>query len=116
MGESAAGETTDSVSKLGDGAGDAVTGAADGDDTLRLMGDNGADSTGEKHGFKRSIETVQGLFDLDKTKVFSLLFSTPYGPTYGGVKGLLTASTRTNTAVQVEREAGTEEGRDLDVV
>ena len=102
MEENAAGEATDSVPKLGDDAGDAVTGAADGDGTLRLMGGKGADSTGEKHGFKRSIETVQGLFDFDKTKVFSLLSSTLYGPTYGGVKGLLTASTRTNTAGQAE--------------
>ena len=43
--------------------------AAGGEGTLR--GDRGADSAGEKHGFNRSMETVQGLSALHNTKVFS---------------------------------------------
>ena len=60
----------------GEGRGD----AAGGDLTLREG--KGADTAaGEKHGFKRSIETVQGLADLDNTNVFSFLSSTQKGPT-----------------------------------
>ena len=76
---------------------------------LALREDQGADTAaGEKHGFKRSIETVQGLADLDNTKVFSFLSSTLKGPMYGGVKGLLTASIRTKTARQEDKEDGTD--------
>ena len=54
--------------------GDDDIGAAGGEDTL--TGGRGADNTGEKQGFKRSIETVQGLPNLHKVKVLLFLSST----------------------------------------
>ena len=42
---------------------------------------SGADIVGVKKGFRRSTETVQGLFERDKTNVLSFLSSTKNGPT-----------------------------------
>ena len=59
-----------------------------------------------------STDTVQGLPRQDSTKVLSDRLSTSNGPTYRGVKGRLTASTRTNAAVQDCKESGTADGRE----
>ena len=64
-----------------------------------------------KHGLRRSTETVQGLPERDNTNVFSVLSRTANGPTYGGVNGRLTASTRTKTAGTDMRAPGTLAGR-----
>ena len=66
----------------------------------------GADITGKKHGFNLSTETVQGLPPRTNTNVFSFFCRTSKGPTYGGVRGRRTASTRTKTL----REASSAEG------
>ena len=89
------------------GAGDGGTDAEGG---VALKEPGGADISGLKKGLRRSMETVQGLPFLIKTKVFSDLFSTSCGPTYGGVNGFLTASTLTKTAGQEERATGTAAG------
>ena len=67
----------------------------------------GADISGGKNGLSLSIDTVQGLSPRRITKVLADRSRTSKGPEYGGVRGCFTASTRTNTAGQLERDDGT---------
>ena len=70
----------------GAAGGDGETSPATGDRDPAVTGlvetvVSGADIVGVKKGFRRSTETVQGLFERDKTNVFSFLSSTKNGPT-----------------------------------
>ena len=96
------------------GGGPAADEAAGGrsKDELAVREVSGADIE-VKHGLSLSTETVQGLPDFEIIKVFSDRSSTAKGPIYGGVKGRLTASTRTKTAGTVARAGGDVEGRSV---
>ena len=61
-------------------------------------------------GFKRSIETLTGLLFFRMRKVFGERWSTGKGPSYGGTRGRLTASTRRKTCEAPSSRGSRREG------
>ena len=90
-------------SEEGDGIGAT---AGEGRDGVQL---GGSDTGKKRAGFKRSRETVTCLFFFKIIKVFGVFFITGNGPSYGGTRGGLTASTRRRTWEAASRAGSTRE-------
>ena len=81
------------------------TGTSDSGDFSGAL--RGSFSGKKKAGFKRSIVTVNGFPLFRITKVLGALLITGKGASYGGVRGLLTASTRRKTWLTASKEGST---------